>query len=84
MQPCLPKELTEIYSTPTPKGGTRPVKDKGTILIDVMMFITIARVRYLYSMPDYKSWLNKTDHKTWKRRQNSLDYDNLDLNLSLL
>ena len=37
MQPCLPKDLTEIYSTPTPKGGTRPVKYKGTILIDVMI-----------------------------------------------
>ena len=34
MQPYLPEELTEIYSTPTPKGGTRPVKYKGTVLID--------------------------------------------------
>ena len=44
MQPCWPKELAEIYSTPTPKDGTRSIKGKGTILIDVMMFITIARV----------------------------------------
>jgi hypothetical protein len=44
MQPCLPEELTEIYSTPTPKGGTRPVKSKDTVLIDVIMFITIAEV----------------------------------------
>jgi hypothetical protein len=44
MQPCLPEELAEIYSTPTPKGGTRPVKSKDTVLIDVIMFITIAEV----------------------------------------
>jgi hypothetical protein len=69
MHPCLAEELAKIYSTPTPKGGTRPVKSKGTVLIDVMMFITIAGVRYLYLRLDYESWSNKTDHKTWKRRQ---------------
>ena len=37
MQPYLLEELTEIYSTPTPKGGTRPVKSEGTILINVMI-----------------------------------------------
>jgi hypothetical protein len=40
----LPEELAEIYYTPTPKGGKRPVKSKGTVLIDVMMIITIAEV----------------------------------------
>jgi hypothetical protein len=29
MQPCLPKELVEIYSTPTPKGWPE-LKGKGT------------------------------------------------------
>jgi hypothetical protein len=69
MQPYLPEELVEIYSTPTPKGGTRPVKSKGTVLIDVMMFITIAEVQYLYPRLDYESWTNKTDHAAWRRKQ---------------
>jgi hypothetical protein len=33
MQPCLLEELTEIYSTPTPKGWHK-LKSKGTGLID--------------------------------------------------
>jgi hypothetical protein len=52
-------------------------------LIDVMMIITIAEVWYLYPRLDYKSWSNKTGYKTIKKR-NFLNYDNLDLNLSLL
>jgi hypothetical protein len=33
MQPCLPKELVEIYSTPTPKGWRKP-KSRGICLVD--------------------------------------------------
>ena len=55
MQPCLHEELVEIYSTPTPKGGARPVKSKGTVLIDVTMLITIAGVQYLYPRLGYES-----------------------------
>jgi hypothetical protein len=74
------KELTEIYSTPTPKGGTRPIKSKDTILIDVMMFITIAGVRYLYPSPRRIRPIIKLE----KEDKNFLDYDNVDLTLSLL
>jgi hypothetical protein len=42
MQFFLPEELAEIYSTPTPKGGARPVKSKGTVLIDVMMIYNLS------------------------------------------
>ena len=35
MQPCLPEELTEIYSTPTPRVGvSQKSKDMGLCLID--------------------------------------------------
>ena len=56
MQPCLPEELAEIYSTPTPNGGERLVKSKSTILIDMMcphynsrgsIFIPKAQLRVL-------------------------------------
>ena len=65
------EELTEIYSTPTPKGGTGLKKVKVLVLIDVWMSITIARVRYLYPRLDYESWSNKTGHKTWKTNKAS-------------
>jgi len=69
MQPCLPKELVEIYSTPTPKGWCKP-KSKGTCLVDQWeMSITIAGVHYLYSGLDYESWSNKTDHKTLEKKK---------------
>jgi hypothetical protein len=84
MLPYLPKELIEIYSTPTPKGWHKP-KSKGTCLVDQWeLSITIAGVQYLYSRLDYESWSNKTNHKTWKNKQNFLIQDNLDSNLSLL
>jgi hypothetical protein len=55
MQPCLPKELVEIYSTPTPKGWRKP-KSKGTYLVDQSeMSITIAEIQYLYPRRDYES-----------------------------
>ena len=84
MQPCLPKELVEIYSTPTPKGWRKP-KSKGTCLVDRWeMSITIAGVQYLYSRLDYEFWSNKTNYNLGKENEIFLNYDNLDLNLSLL
>ena len=71
MQPYLPDELTEIYSTPTPKEWHKP-KSKDTGLIDQWdMSITIAEVQYLYLRLDYESWSNKTGYKIRKRRQAS-------------
>ena len=63
MQPGLLEELTEIYSTPTPKGCRKP-KSKGTgFWLIVEMSITIAGVQNLYPRIDYESWSNKTDYK---------------------
>ena len=46
----LAKELTEIYSTPTPKGWSGPKKVIDLYLIDCLLF-TIAGVWYLYPEP---------------------------------
>ena len=46
----LAKELTEIYSTPTPKGWPEPKKVIDLYLIDWLIFI-IAGVWYLYPEP---------------------------------
>ena len=60
MVALLVEELTEIYSTPTPKGWRKP-KSKGTsFLLITEMSITIAGVQYLYMRLDYDSWSNKT------------------------
>jgi hypothetical protein len=48
------------------------------------MFITIAGVQYLYLRLDYESWSNKTGYKLGKEDKSFLNYDILDLNLSLL
>ena len=45
----LAEELTEIYSTPTPKGWSEPKKVIDLYLIDC--FFTIAGVWYLYPEP---------------------------------
>ena len=46
----LAKELTEIYSTPTPKGWPEPKKVIDLYLID-WLSLTIAGVWYLYPEP---------------------------------
>ena len=46
----LAEELTEIYSTPTPKGWPEPKKVSNLYLIDCVSF-TIAGVQYLYPEP---------------------------------
>jgi hypothetical protein len=53
MQPCLPKELAEIYYTPIPRVGVSQ-KSKDTDL----MFITLVGVQHLYPRLDYESWSN--------------------------
>ena len=50
----LVEELTEIYSTPTPKGWPEPKKESNLYLIDCMSF-TIAGVQYLYPEPKHES-----------------------------
>ena len=69
----LTEELTKIYSTPTPKGGTGPKKLKVLVLIDAWMSITIVGVPYLYPKLDYESRSNKTSYDIWKRKQNILN-----------
>ena len=46
----LVEELTEIYSTPTPKGWPELKKVNDLYLIDCVSF-TIVRVQYLYPEP---------------------------------
>ena len=57
----LAKELTEIYSTPTPKGWPEPKKVNNWYLIDCVFF-TIAEVWYLYPGPTHESYLSMTHH----------------------
>ena len=57
----LAEELTEIYSTPTPKGWPEPKKVNDLYLIDCVSF-TIAGVQYLYPEPKHDSYLNMTHH----------------------
>ena len=54
----LVEELTEIYTTPTPKGWHGAEKSK-LYLIDWMSF-TIARVQYLYPEPEHEYYLSMT------------------------
>ena len=57
----LTEELTEIYSTPTPKGWLEPKKVSNLYWIDYVSF-TIAGVEYLYSKPMHDSYLSTTHH----------------------
>jgi hypothetical protein len=68
MQPCLPEELTEIYSTPTPKGWLE-TKSKGLDLFyRCELSITIVGVQYLYPRLDCESWSNKTGCENLEKR----------------
>ena len=51
----LTEELTEIYSTPTPKGWPEPKKVIDLYLID-WLFLTIAEVWYLYPESKHESY----------------------------
>ena len=57
----LAEELTEIYSTPTPKGWPEPKNISNLYLIDWVSF-TIAGVWYLYPKPTHDSCLSTTHH----------------------
>ena len=59
----LTEELTEIYSTPTPKGWPEPKKDK-LYLIDWMYF-TIAGVQYLYPESKHESYSSTSHYNLW-------------------
>ena len=60
----LAEELTEIYSTPTPKGWPEPKKVSNLYWIDYVSF-TIAEVQYLYPEPTHDSYLSTTHHNFW-------------------
>ena len=57
----LAEELTEIYSTPTPKGWPEPKKVSNLYLIDCVP-LTIAGVQYLYPEPTHQSYLSMTHY----------------------
>ena len=60
----LAEELTEVYSTPTPKGWTEPKKVSNLYWIDCVSF-TIAGVWYLYPEPKNKSYSSTTRYNFW-------------------
>ena len=66
----LAEELTEIYSTRTPKGWPEPKKVSNLYLIDCVFF-TIAGVQYLYLEPTHESYLSMTHHNSWPKRKHS-------------
>ena len=60
----LAKELTEIYSTPTPKGWPEQKKVSNLYLIDCVFF-TIVGVWYLYPELKNKSYSSTTQYNLW-------------------
>ena len=66
----LAEELTEIYSTPTPKWWSEPKKVSNLCLIDCVSF-TIVGVQYLYPEPTHDSYLSTTHHNFWPKRKYS-------------
>ena len=66
----IAEELTEIYSTPTPKGWPEPKNISNLYLIDCVSF-TIAGVQYLYPEPTHESHLSMTHYNLWHKRKHS-------------
>ena len=66
----LTEELTEIYSTPTPKGWPELKKVSNLYLIDCVSF-TIAGVQYLYPEPKHESYSSTTHYNLWYKRKHS-------------
>ena len=66
----LAEELTEIYSTPTPKGWSEQKKVRNLYLIDCVSF-TIAGVQYLYPEPRHESYSSTTHYNIQHRRKHS-------------
>ena len=60
----LAEELTEIYSTPTPKGWPESKKVSNLYLVDCVSF-TIAGVWYLYPEPKNESYSSTTQYNLW-------------------
>ena len=65
----LTEELTEIYSTPTPKGWPEPKKVSNLYWIDCVSF-TIVGVQYLYPEPTHESYLSTTHYNFFCLREN--------------
>ena len=65
----LTEELTEIYSTPTPKDWPEPKKGK-LYLIDWMSF-TISGGQYLYLEPKHESYSCTTHYNLWYKIKHS-------------
>ena len=68
----LAEELTEIYSTPTPKGWPEPKKVIDLYLIDWLMSFTIAGVWYLYPEPKYESYSSMICYNLWHKMKTFL------------
>ena len=58
------EELTEIYSTPTPKGWMEP-KKVSNLYWKACVSFTIARVHYLYLEPKHESYSSMTWYNLW-------------------
>ena len=67
----LAEELTEIYSTPTPKGWPELKKVIDLYLID-WLFPTIVGVWYLYPEPKHESYLSTICYNLWHRTKTFL------------
>ena len=65
----LVEELTEIYSTATPKGWREAKKSNWYWFIGDPL--TIAGVQYLYLEPKHESYSNMTHYNLWNKRKHS-------------
>ena len=66
----LAEELTEIYSTPTPKGWPEPQKVRNLYLIDCVS-LQWPMVQYLYPEPRHESYSSTTHYNLRHRRKYS-------------
>ena len=66
MQPCLPKELVEIYSTPTPKRWPEPKSKDIYLVIDERCLDTLVVGLYLYRVAQLVSCLTICKKKILK------------------
>ena len=63
----LVEELTEIYTTPTPKGWHEA--ERKVTCIDCLF--TIVGVQYLYPEPKHGSYPSMTHYNLWYKRKYS-------------
>ena len=66
----LVEELTEIYTTPTPKGWREAEIVIGIDWLDALF--TIAGVQYLYPEHKHESYSSTTHYNLWYKRKYSL------------